>query len=105
MGWNSIRNNNEINFVCNLLQSFLQNVFKNQQEMYLKEGLEWNKIDFFDNYAICDLIDKHSYGILNLLDEPHIKSDEAYLLRVQQCCAGNPNFLPEDNNMLRRSFQ
>lgn len=73
--------------------------------MYLKEGLEWNKIDFFDNYAICDLIDKHSYGILNLLDEPHIKSDEVYLLRVQQCCAGNPNFLPEDNNMLRKSFQ
>lgn len=73
--------------------------------MYLKEGLEWSKIDFFDNYAICDLIDKHSYGILNLLDEPHIKSDEVYLLRVQQCCAGNPNFLPEDNNMLRISFQ
>ncbi|XP_055322935.1 unconventional myosin-Ia [Sitodiplosis mosellana] len=96
-----------VNNYCSekLHQSFLQNVFKNQQEIYLKEGLDWNKIDFFDNYAICDLIDKHSYGILNLLDEPHIKSDEAYSLRVQQCCAGNPNFLPEDNNMMRKSFQ
>lgn len=89
--------------VCS--QSFLQNVFKNQQELYIKEGLDWNKIDFFDNYAICDLIDKNNYGILNLLDEPHIKSDEAFLLRVQQCCAGNPNYLPEDNNMMRKSFQ
>ncbi|XP_031619986.1 unconventional myosin-Ia isoform X2 [Contarinia nasturtii] len=96
-----------VNNYCSerLHQSFLQNIFKNQQEIYLKEGLDWNKIDFFDNYAICDLIDKTNYGILNLLDEPHIKSDEAFLLRVQQCCAGNPNFLPEDNNMLRKSFQ
>lgn len=73
--------------------------------MYLKEGLDWNKIDFFDNYAICDLIDKNNYGILNLLDEPHIKSDETYNGRVQQCCAGHPNYLPEDKNILRKSFQ
>lgn len=73
--------------------------------MYIKEGLDWNKIDFFDNDIICDLIDKNSYGILNLLDEPHIKTDEAFMLRVQQCCAGHPNYLTEDNNVLRKSFQ
>lgn len=88
-----------------LLQSFLQNIFKYQQEMYVKEGLDWIKIDYFDNDTICDLIDKRSYGILNLLDEPHIKTDEAFLLRVQQCCSGHPNYLTEDNNSIRKSFQ
>jgi myosin heavy subunit len=33
-------------------------VLKNQQELYVKEGLDWTKIDFYDNQPICDLIDK-----------------------------------------------
>lgn len=83
----------------------MQSIFKNQQELYVKEGLDWNKIDFFDNDVICDLIDRENYGLLNLLDEPHIKSDETLLLRIQQCSAGHPNYLTEDNNQLRKSFQ
>lgn len=87
------------------LQSFLQNIIRHQQETYTKEGLEWNKIDFFNNEIICDLIDKNNYGILNLLDEPHIKTDEAFLLRAHQCCAGHPNYLTEDKRVIRKSFQ
>lgn len=33
-------------------------MLKNQQELYFKEGLDWTKIDFYDNQPICDLIDK-----------------------------------------------
>lgn len=86
-----------------LVQSFLQSIFKNQQELYVKEGLDWNKIEFFDNDGICDLIDRDNYGILNLLDEPHVKSDETLLLRIQQCSAGHPSYLTEDNNQMRKS--
>lgn len=45
---------------CNerIHQSYIKIVLKNQQELYVKEGLEWTKIDFYDNQPICDLIDK-----------------------------------------------
>lgn len=76
---------------------------KYQQELYIKESLEWVKIDFFDNESICDLLDKNNYGILNILDEPHIKTDEAFSIRCHQCCAGHPNYLSDDNGL--NSFQ
>ena len=87
------------------LQNFLQSAMKYQQELYIKEGLEWTKIDFFDNEIICDLIDKNNYGILNLLDETHIKNNDTLLLRVHQCCAGHPNYVSQENGMLHRCFQ
>lgn len=45
---------------CNekIHQSYIKIVLKNQQELYFKEGLDWTKIDFYDNQPICDLIDK-----------------------------------------------
>jgi myosin heavy subunit len=41
-----------------LHQNFIQSVLKYQQDLYAKEGLEWTKIDYFDNQSICELIDK-----------------------------------------------
>lgn len=45
---------------CNekIHQSYIKIVLKSQQELYVREGLEWTKIDFYDNQPICDLIDK-----------------------------------------------
>ena len=45
---------------CNekLHQSFTENVLKFQQELYAKEGLEWTKVDYYDNQTICELLDK-----------------------------------------------
>lgn len=62
-------------------------------------------MDFFDNEIICDLIDKSSYGILNLMDEPHMACDDALLVRMQQCCAGHPNFLSLDSKATHTGFQ
>lgn len=78
---------------------------KYQQELYIKDGLEWNKIDFFDNETICDLIDKNNYGILNLIDEPHIKNDDTLMSRIHQCCAGHPNFVSQDIAINQGTFQ
>ncbi|XP_017849000.1 unconventional myosin-Ia isoform X1 [Drosophila busckii] len=84
-------------------QNFVFNVLRSEQELYLREGLEWSRIDYFDNESICELIDKPSYGILSLINEPHLSSNEALLLRVQQCCAGHPNFMTSGSNSM--SFQ
>jgi myosin V len=43
-------------------------VFKLEQEVYLKEGIVWNMIDFYDNQPCIDLIEA-KLGILDLLDE------------------------------------
>jgi myosin-5 len=51
-----------------LQQQFNQHVFKLEQEEYLKEGIVWTMIDFYDNQPCIDLIES-KLGILDLLDE------------------------------------
>ena len=43
-------------------------MFKLEQEEYLKEGIEWTMIEFYDNQPCIDLIES-KLGILDLLDE------------------------------------
>ncbi|KAL9894764.1 myosin 95E isoform 1-T1 [Glossina fuscipes fuscipes] len=74
-------------------QHFVHNVLRIEQELYAREGLEWTRIDYFDNESICELIDKPSYGILSLINEPHLTTNDTLLQRIQQCCAGHPNFM------------
>ncbi|KAH7517346.1 hypothetical protein FEM48_Zijuj09G0053800 [Ziziphus jujuba var. spinosa] len=52
-----------------LQQHFNQNVFKLEQEEYTKEEIDWSYIEFIDNQAVLDLIEKKPGGIIALLDE------------------------------------
>ncbi|EAT34876.1 AAEL012922-PA [Aedes aegypti] len=92
---------------CNerLQQHYVKNVLKYQQDLYVAEGIEWVKIDFFDNQAICELIDKPCFGILHLLDEAQIINDGILLTRLHQCCAGHTNFLARDPTLPSNCFQ
>lgn len=62
-GFESYETNNfeqlNINY-CNerIHQSYIQIVLKYQQDLYVREGLEWTKIDFYDNQSICEMMDK-----------------------------------------------
>lgn len=71
----------------------------------MREGLEWTRIDYFDNESICELIDKSNYGILSLLDEPQVTCDETFFTRLHQCCLGHPNFVGQDENRDIKYFQ
>lgn len=51
-----------------LQQQFSMHVFKLEQDEYVKEGIEWTRIDFYDNQPCIDLIEA-KLGILDLLDE------------------------------------
>lgn len=51
-----------------LQQQFNQHVFKLEQEEYLKEGIVWTMIDFYDNQPCIDMIES-KLGVLDLLDE------------------------------------
>lgn len=51
-----------------LQQQFNQHVFKLEQDEYLREGIVWKMIDFYDNQPCIDMIES-KLGILDLLDE------------------------------------
>ncbi|CAD6190072.1 unnamed protein product [Caenorhabditis auriculariae] len=54
-----------------LQQQFNQHVFKLEQEEYVREEIEWVRVDFHDNQPAIDLIEGHlgSICLINLLDE------------------------------------
>ncbi|KAL3275737.1 hypothetical protein HHI36_020482 [Cryptolaemus montrouzieri] len=59
-----------INF-CNekLQQLFIELTLKSEQQEYENEGIDWQKIDYFDNKMICDLIEEKHKGIIAFMDE------------------------------------
>ncbi|KAF2905235.1 hypothetical protein ILUMI_00959 [Ignelater luminosus] len=66
-----------INF-CNekLQQLFIELTLKSEQEEYLKEGIEWQNVDYFDNKVICDLIEEKHKGIISVMDEECLRPGE-----------------------------
>ncbi|XP_073815090.1 myosin 95E [Musca autumnalis] len=104
-GFESMESNSFEQFAINyssekIHQNFVHNVLRVEQELYIREGLEWSRIDYFDNESICELIDKPNYGILSLINEPHLTTNEALLTRIQQCCAGHPCFMIAQPNSM-----
>lgn len=77
-----------------LQQQFNQHVFKLEQEEYLKEGIVWTMIDFYDNQPCIDLIEA-KLGILDLLDEecrmPN-GSDVSWISKLNEKCSKYKHF-------------
>lgn len=44
-------------------------MLKQEQEEYLREGIEWQNVDFFNNQVICELVERPHKGVLAILDE------------------------------------
>lgn len=77
-----------------LQQQFNQHVFKLEQEEYLKEGIVWTMIDFYDNQPCIDLIES-KLGILDLLDEECRMpkgSDESWCGKLVEKCSKYKHF-------------
>lgn len=77
-----------------LQQQFNQHVFKLEQEQYLREGIEWKMIDFYDNQPCIDLIES-KLGILDLLDEECRMprgSDDSWVGKLMEKCGKYPHF-------------
>lgn len=89
-----------INYANEKLQlQFNQHVFKLEQEEYLREGIVWTMIDFYDNQPCIDMIED-KLGILALLDEECRMprgSDKSWVDKITEKCAkyrhfGKPKF-------------
>eukprot|EP01114_Cavostelium_apophysatum_P010445 TRINITY_DN2416_c0_g1_i11.p1 TRINITY_DN2416_c0_g1~~TRINITY_DN2416_c0_g1_i11.p1 ORF type:complete len:2801 (+),score=908.52 TRINITY_DN2416_c0_g1_i11:43-8445(+) len=77
-----------INYANEKLQQFFnKHLFKMEQEEYLREKIPWTKIEFEDNQAVVDFIEKKPLGLLSLLDEesnfPN-GSDRTFLEKLSQ---------------------
>lgn len=87
-----------------LQQQFNQHVFKLEQEEYLKEGIVWTMIDFYDNQPCIDLIES-KLGVFDLLDEECRMpkgSDESWAGKLIEKCKHFSQF--EEPRFGRTSF-
>ncbi|XP_055993321.1 unconventional myosin-Ig-like [Sorex fumeus] len=56
---------------CNekLQQLFIQLILKQEQEEYEREGIAWQAVEYFNNAAIVELVERPHRGILAVLEE------------------------------------
>ncbi|GAM28278.1 hypothetical protein SAMD00019534_114540 [Acytostelium subglobosum LB1] len=89
-----------INYVNEKLQQiFIEFTLKMEQEEYVREGIKWEPIQFFDNKIVCELIEgKNPPGIFLILDDVcravHSQTDGAdkSLLQRIAVCKSNAHF-------------
>ncbi|KAI4328583.1 hypothetical protein L6164_020923 [Bauhinia variegata] len=73
-GFESFERNSFEQFCINyanerLQQHFNRHLFKLEQEEYIQDGIDWNKVEFEDNQDCLNLFEKKPLGLLSLLDE------------------------------------
>ncbi|XP_060108849.1 unconventional myosin-Ia-like isoform X2 [Heteronotia binoei] len=92
-GFEVFQNNSFEQFIINYCNEKLQQIFilltlKEEQEEYIREGIAWTAVDFFDNSIICDLIEDNTGGILAMLDEeclrPGTVNEATFLAKLNQ---------------------
>ncbi|XP_065839410.1 unconventional myosin-Ia-like isoform X2 [Oscarella lobularis] len=83
---------------CNekLQQVFIELTLRCEQDEYVREGIEWEHVDYFDNSVICDLVDNPKTGVLTLLDDdclrPGNPTDLAFLRKLNQKCISHAHY-------------
>jgi hypothetical protein len=86
-----------INYSNEKLQMlFNSQVFKMEAEVYRREGIHWDPLEFPDNQACVDLLEKRPGGIFSYLDEECLLgprgSEAAFLSKVQKAHSKNAAF-------------
>ncbi|XP_059159355.1 unconventional myosin-Id-like [Physella acuta] len=83
---------------CNekLQQLFIELVLKQEQEEYMREGIEWQHVDYFNNKIICDLVEVPHQGVFAILDEACLNvgkiTDEMFLEAMAKKLAKHDRF-------------
>jgi len=82
---------------CNekLQQLFIELVLKREQQEYAAEGITWVDVPFFDNQAICEIVESPKDGIIAILNEQSNRpdgSDSAFFAHLDRALKGNDRF-------------
>ncbi|MED6174092.1 hypothetical protein PIB30_065619 [Stylosanthes scabra] len=102
-GFESFQKNSFEQFCINyanerLQQHLIRHLFKDEQEDYESDGIEWTKIDFKDNQECVNLFEKKPHSLLSLLDEESNfskASDLTFANKLKQHLGTNPCFKGE----------
>eukprot|EP00933_Yihiella_yeosuensis_P053397 TRINITY_DN5162_c1_g1_i1.p1 TRINITY_DN5162_c1_g1~~TRINITY_DN5162_c1_g1_i1.p1 ORF type:complete len:1220 (+),score=306.13 TRINITY_DN5162_c1_g1_i1:2-3661(+) len=85
-----------INFTNERLQQFFNSfVFKLEEQLYEREGIPWDALDFPDNQEAVDLLQAKSTGIFAMLDEECVVpngSDQGFVNKMMKQHKGHRRF-------------
>ncbi|NXN07098.1 MYO1A protein, partial [Indicator maculatus] len=110
-GFEIFQDNGFEQFIINYCNEKLQQIFilmtlKEEQEEYVREGIQWTPVEFFDNSIICDLIENSKGGILAMLDEeclrPGVVNEDTFLSKLNQLFASHKHYESRETQNARR---
>ncbi|KAM6039039.1 unconventional myosin-Ia isoform 2-T2 [Chlamydotis macqueenii] len=109
-GFEIFQDNGFEQFIINYCNEKLQQIFilmtlKEEQEEYVREGIQWAPVEFFDNSIICNLIENSKCGILAMLDEeclrPGVVNEETFLTKLNQLFAAHQRYESKETQNAR----
>ncbi|NXE83601.1 MYO1A protein, partial [Cochlearius cochlearius] len=110
-GFEIFQDNGFEQFIINYCNEKLQQIFilmtlKEEQEEYVREGIQWTPVEFFDNSIICNLIENSKGGILAMLDEeclrPGVVNEDTFLTKLNQLFATHKHYESRETQNARR---
>ncbi|NXI96592.1 MYO1A protein, partial [Psophia crepitans] len=110
-GFEIFQDNGFEQFIINYCNEKLQQIFilmtlKEEQEEYVREGIPWTPVEFFDNSIICNLIENSKCGILAMLDEeclrPGVVNEDTFLTKLNQLFATHKHYESKETQNARR---
>ncbi|KAM7079869.1 unconventional myosin-Ia [Ciconia maguari] len=110
-GFEIFQDNGFEQFIINYCNEKLQQIFilmtlKEEQEEYVREGIQWTPVEFFDNSIICNLIENSKGGILAMLDEeclrPGVVNEDTFLTKLNQLFAAHKHYESKETQNARR---
>ncbi|XP_042652650.1 unconventional myosin-Ia isoform X2 [Tyto alba] len=110
-GFEIFQDNGFEQFIINYCNEKLQQIFilmtlKEEQEEYVREGIQWTPVEFFDNSIICNLIENSKCGILAMLDEeclrPGVVNEGTFLTKLNQLFATHKHYESKETQNARR---
>ncbi|KAJ1700715.1 hypothetical protein LUZ63_000494 [Rhynchospora breviuscula] len=81
-----------------LQQHFNRHLFKLEQEEYVDDGIDWNRVEFLDNTDCLNLFEKKPLGLFSLLDEESTfpkATDLTFANKITEHLNSNPCFKAE----------
>ncbi|NXT37308.1 MYO1A protein, partial [Pelecanoides urinatrix] len=109
-GFEIFQDNSFEQFIINYCNEKLQQIFilmtlKEEQEEYVREGIQWTSVEFFDNSIICNLIENSKGGILAMLDEeclrPGVVNEDTFLTKLNQLFATHKHYESKETQNAR----
>ncbi|NXK15475.1 MYO1A protein, partial [Herpetotheres cachinnans] len=110
-GFEIFQDNGFEQFIINYCNEKLQQIFilmtlKEEQEEYVREGIQWTPVEFFDNTIICNLIENSKCGILAMLDEeclrPGVVNEDTFLTKLNQLFTTHKHYESKETQNARR---